>query len=220
MRVKEVTFTGVTPLIMHPVNIPFADMLKVWQKNPSNREEQVKGDDRVPAWTWIGSCYHDGQFIGIPSDCIMAVLRGGGAHVATGKGNKTFKKQSQSGLVVMEPFWTLTTAEGHTIPWGSVEPLMQEKSFEKHVIEAKKLGIDLFIKRVPLNNTSRVIRVRPMFAKGWKISGTIGIMDETITDQVFQDIIMMAGNACGFGDWRPSAPKSPGPFGRCEAAAA
>jgi len=213
MRTKKVVFTGVTPLIMHRGNITFQDLLKSWQKNPVNKNESVKGDDRTPAWAWIGSCYHDGQVLGIPSDNLMAVLRGGGTLVSTGKGSKSYKKQSQSGLIVMEPFWPLTTAEGKKVPWAAIEALKQEKDFEKHCIEAKKLGAELFVKRVSLN-TSKPIRVRPLFEAGWKIEGTISITDDSITDAAFSDILLMAGNLCGLGDWRPGAPKSPGPYGR------
>jgi hypothetical protein len=212
-RTKKVTLTGLTPLIMHKDGMDFEGLIKSWRMNPANKDLQVKGDDRSPAWTWIGSVYHDGKMVGIPSDNIMTVLREGGSKVSTGKRQGTFKRQSQTGIIVMEPLWPVTTAEGNQIEIADINVMLEETDFDKQMEVARKLGISLFVKRAKLA-TSKNVRVRPMFAAGWKISGTVSITDNSITDSVFSDILMMAGDLSGLCDWRPSSPKSPGPYGR------
>jgi hypothetical protein len=55
--------------------------------------------------------------------------------------------------------------------------------------------------------------VRPRFSR-WSCSGTITVLDEMITEDVLRNILVFAGRYSGIGDWRPSAPKSPGPWGK------
>jgi hypothetical protein len=43
--------------------------------------------------------------------------------------------------------------------------------------------------------------------------GTVNVGDKQITTAVLTDILEAAGKYKGLGDWRPSSPKSPGPFG-------
>lgn len=214
MRTKKVRFVGVTPLLMHRETIGFEKLLLEWRQNPANAALQVKGDDRSPGWTWIGGVYHDGERVGIPSDLTMAMLRGGGSKVSTGK-RGTFKRQTQSGLIVMEPFWPLTLSDGRPVLWKDIEPLLKVDDYEQQEVLAKKLGMELFAKRVPVGNRGKHMRVRPQFAIGWSVEGTITITDDTITDKIFRDIAEAAGSLCGYCDWRPSSPSSPGPFGRC-----
>ena len=57
-----------------------------------------------PAWTWIGSLYHDGKHIALPSDSVMASLMGAGTEVKAPRGKKTLKAQTQSGMAFAEPF--------------------------------------------------------------------------------------------------------------------
>ena len=107
MRKYEVTLTGTTPLLMHWDNIEWADQMDAWKNDPANRKDSRAGDDRSPAWRWIGSCYHDGKHITIPSDNLMRSMMEGGAMVPVpgGKNGKTFKAQTQSGMMVSESDW-------------------------------------------------------------------------------------------------------------------
>lgn len=212
MKTKKLTLTGTQSLIMCRENLEFDVKVKAWTVNPANKELQVPGDLRSPAWTWMGRLYHDGVKVGIPSDNIMSVLREGGAKVPTGKKGGSFKRQSQSGLVVMTPHLEFRTAEGREILWADLVHLLDELDFETHATTAKKLGFDLFVKRVTIGK-SKWVMVRPMMAPGWTATGEIGILDNAITDRVLADILLMAGTQCGIGSWRPSAPKGPGPFG-------
>ena len=213
MRTYEVTLVGVTPLLMHADNFEWEGMMKAWVADPVNKGKSVPGDDRTPAWRWIGSLYHDGSVCVMPSDNLMTMLRDGGTRVLVpgGKNGKTFKAQTQSGVMVEGLSWPVLTEKG-IVPWPSVKALINDPDFDSHVAAAQRLGFSLFIKRAAIKQNKH-IRVRPRFGTGWSIVGTLDVFDDAITTQVLQDILDHAGKYCGIGDWRPSSPKSPGPFG-------
>lgn len=217
MRTKKVEIVGLMPLIMHKNDVMSEAKIAAWRKNPENKAHSVKGDDRSPAWTWTSYVYHMGDRVGIPSDNLMTMLREGGAKVPLPKGNarETFKRVTQSGLLVTEPMWEIETAGGEVCSYDVFEGLVGEHDFERHMDVAARSGVDLFVKRVKVGQSYHV-RVRPQWAAGWKIRGEITILDEQITDQAFSDILSMAGRYCGLCDWRPSSPKSPGPYGTFE----
>ena len=210
-RQYAVTLTGVTPLLMHFDNLDWADYMKRWQKDPANRSESVAGDDRSPAWTWIGSLYHEAGLVVVPADNLMTVLREGGKRCPTGKGQATFKAQSQSGIVVNESAWPLEV-NGTRVPMKTITALKTERDFEAHKECVEKLGFSLFVKRAKIG-TSKHVRVRPRF-DNWSASGTLTVFDDMITTDVLKNIMTFAGAYAGLGDWRPSAPKSPGPWGK------
>jgi hypothetical protein len=212
MRKYKVTLTGETPLIMHGHDIEWLDALSAFRTDPLNAKSGKAGDDRTPAWSWIGSLYHDGKVLGIPSDNLMTCLRNGAGFIKiAGKGNKTFKSQSQSGMMVDQILWPVIV-NTHTIPWSKIEPLMTEAEFEKHKGTAHELGFELFIKPAKIGNAKHV-RVRPRF-ETWSAAGTITVFDDMITTDVLKKILMMSGSYCGLCDWRPMSPKSPGQFGK------
>ncbi|MCX7934978.1 MAG: hypothetical protein N3A66_06935, partial [Planctomycetota bacterium] len=64
MKQYRVRLTGLSPLLMHQDNLAFSEKVKQWQRDPANRELSMPGDDRSPAWTWLGYVYHDGRHIG------------------------------------------------------------------------------------------------------------------------------------------------------------
>ena len=69
-----VTLQGIQPLIMHRDNIIYGEKVKAWQRNPDNKKIRCGGDDRTPAWTWIGYLYHDQGEVVIDADNIMTIL--------------------------------------------------------------------------------------------------------------------------------------------------
>jgi hypothetical protein len=185
--------------------------MKAWAKDPANAKGSVAGDDRSPAWRWIGNLYVDGGLIVIPADNLMTVLREGGAKCPTGKKGATFKRQTQSGLVVNEAAWPILV-NGKAIPYDGIKALINNTDFAQHEATATAAGFSLFVKRAKIGQAKHV-RVRPRFDV-WAISGSITVFDEMITQDVLQNILSFAGTYAGLGDWRPSSPKSPGPFGK------
>lgn len=213
MHQYQITLKGLTPLLMHQDNITFSEQLQAWRKAPENKAHSIAGDDRTPPWTWIGYLYHDTHQLGMASDNIMTMLREGGAKVLTGKGKETYKKQSQSGIVLDQQQFDLLI-NGKLVDVDNIKPLIGESDFINHLNMAKNLGFELFVKRAKVNRAKHV-RVRPMF-RTWSLQGSLTVIDEElsgITQEILQMILDLAGALCGLGDWRPSSPSS-GSFGR------
>ena len=211
-RDYRITLTGETALLLHHDNISWAETMKSWGTDPANRPSSVAGDDRSPAWRWLGNLYHCAGLLTVPADNIMTLLREGGMRCPTGKGQKTFKAQTQSGLMVNESDWNLLI-KGKTVPYAPFESLIENSDFQAHEQAAIDHGFVLFVKRAKIG-AAKHIRVRPRFNPGWQISGTITVFDDAITTDVLRNILTFAGAYAGLGDWRPSSPKSPGPFGK------
>mgnify|MGYP006971715374 CR=1 FL=1 len=211
METVQVTLQGLSPLLMHNHNIDFDEELAAWLAVPENRKMSKAGDDRSPAWRWLGYCYHDGSELVIPSDNIMTMLREGGAKVPTGKGRGTFKSQTQSCLMVNELGWPIQVKNGSTVQWSKFEELATCADFSVHKACASTSGFKLFCKPGRIGQ-SKHIRVRPRFDH-WSASGTITLMDDQISRKTLEVILKQAGAYVGVGDWRPSS-KTPGLFGR------
>jgi len=206
----KIELTGANPLLLHHDNISWAGKMSEWAMDPANKAKSVAGDDRTPPHRWIGCLYLEGGYSVIPSDNLMTMLREGGARCPTGKKGATFKRQTQSGLVVDQSGWAINV-NGKAIKEASITALITEPDFAKHESAAAALGFSLFVKRARVNQTKHV-RVRPRFDR-WSASGTITVFDDTISIRVLTDILSFGGRYAGLGDWRPSSPKSPGPFG-------
>lgn len=211
MRSYTVTLTGKMPLLHHQDNIEWADVMDAWKNDPNNKKKSKAGDDRSPAFRWIGSLYHDGKVISMPSDNLMRSFMEGGAMVLVpgGKNGKTFKAQTQSGMLVDGTHWPLLV-KGKEIPVAPILRLSEEQDFAAHRAAAEKHGFSLFLKRAKIGQ-SKHVRVRPMF-EAWSTSGTVHVWDDQITIDVLRQIATQAGLYKGLGDWRPGG-RTPGPYG-------
>lgn len=207
----RVTLTGTQPLLMHKDNLEWEDRIKSWRENPENKKYSVRGDDRSPSWTWLSSLYSDDNVIAIPGDNIMAMVREGGALVPVpgGRNGKTFKAQTQSGILLLDWYWPLLV-EGKQIPVAPFFALEGNMHFDEHMHTARSNNFNLYIKRVKIGQ-SKHVRVRPMF-RNWSVSGAVRVTDEQIDPNSLQAIFEMAGKLKGLCDWRPSS-KTPGPYG-------
>ena len=210
-RLYGVTLTGTMPLLLHGDNLDWRASMAAWRAHPDNKAKSVPGDDRSPAWTWIGGVYHDGKVLGVSSDNLMTAIREGGSRVSViGKRSLTYKRQSQSGLVINEMLWPIRTPKG-TVPWPAVEALCDVEDYDAHRAFALEHGFELFAKSARIGQ-SKHVRVRAKFMQ-WEVAGTITVFDETITKAILEQILTAAGRYAGLCDWRPSSPKSPGPWG-------
>lgn len=212
MKTYHVEITGKTPLLMHHDNIDWSDEMASWQTDPANKASSKAGDDRTPGWRWIGSLYHDGEHVAMPSDNLMRCAMEGGAMVLVpgAKNSKTFKAQTQSGMQIGEPFWKLKCNGSGNIPMGPINALLKQNEFTANRTAVTDLGFLLFVKRAKIGQ-SKHVRVRPRFDT-WSCSGTINVMDEKITQRVLQDVLTYGGQYKGLGDWRPGG-RTPGWFG-------
>ena len=214
MERYQIILEGETPLLMHRDNIQFSERVRAWQQE--NRSLSVAGDDRTPAWSWIGSLYDDGEYVGLNADNIMTMLREGGAKVPTGAKNETYKRQTQSGIV-LEEICPPLLVNGKRLEMAPISALLDEDDFASHVEAVQEMGFDLLVKRAKVG-TSKHIRVRPMFEE-WAVITSLMVVDPKesgITQEVLQKILNKAGSLCGLGDWRPSS-RTPGQFGRFSA---
>ena len=211
MRKYQIELTGQMPILMHADDIEWADKMDAWKADKKTKKVSKAGDDRSPAWRWVGSCYHDGEQLVIPTDNIMRALMEGGAQVPVPgvKGNKTFKSQSQSGIIPDAVGWPLLV-NGRAVAWAPIAALIGNGDFSAHQAAAMQLGFELYLKRARIGQAKHV-RVRPRF-DSWQCAGTLIVTDDQITAAVLADILDVAGRYKGLGDWRPSS-KTPGTFG-------
>ena len=215
MKQYQITLNGLTPLLMHNDNLAFTEKIQAWRKDPANKEHSQPGDDRTPPWTWIGYSYHDGKNLGISSDNIMTLLREGGAKVLVGmgRGKETYKKQTQSGIMLDQQQFDLFV-NNSLVPISKIKPLIGDLDFSKHIDAAESLGFELLVKRAKVGKAKH-IRVRPMF-RYWSVSGSLTVIDEEmtgLTENILNIVLNQAGALCGLCDWRPSSPNS-GTFGK------
>lgn len=206
-----VTLAHKTPLVMHADNIDWADEMQRWRDDPANKKRSKAGDDRSPAFRWLGALYHDSAQVGLPNDNLMRAFMEGGTLVPVpgGRGGKTFKAQTQSGMLVDGSHWPLLV-RGEPLAVAPILALREESSFEAHQAATDRMGFTLLVKRARIGQTKH-IRVRPMFEQ-WSARGIIHVWDDQITGEVLQEIVTQAGLYKGIGDWRPGG-KTPGPFG-------
>ena len=64
IRSYLVTLTGRTSLLLHHDNIAWSDQMELWKDNPANKGKSKAGDDRTPAFRWIGNIDHQRLVIG------------------------------------------------------------------------------------------------------------------------------------------------------------
>lgn len=207
----RVRLVGVTPLLMHWDNIEWSDAMDEWKNDPKNKKFSKAGDDRTPAFRWIGSIYQDGNNVCMLPENISRCVMDAGAMVLVpgGKSGKSFKSQTQSGMKVDDPFIQLTV-KGKLIPWPPIAELRDVDEFGSHVETVRRMGFKLFIKRAKIGATKH-IRVRPMF-ESWELEFGISVWDKQLTKDVLTDIYEQGGAYKGLGDWRPSG-RTPGSYG-------
>lgn len=210
----EFTLTGLSALLMHFDDVEWADDIDAWRLDPANAKKkgEKSGDDRRPAHTWVGYCYHDGDHITIPGVNLTACLKKAGSRVPMGR-QKTHKELAVSGIFIEQEHLKFTNG-GKQIECGEIRQLIEEPVFKEHLKVAESLGFKLDVRRAVIG-AAKHVRVRPRF-EAWAASGSLEVTAQEITDDVLRSIFQQAGRV-GLGDWRPGSPKSPGPFGMFEA---
>lgn len=197
-------------ILFHADNVLLADELSAWRKDPRNKSISVPGDDRSPPWTWQTYLHHDGEHVAMPQEALMKALSVAGAKM-TFKGQTTFKSMSQSGLLIPTEHCRFST-NGQQVAMADIVEL-RDLPFARHVEGVRKLGFELSIKRAkPDAAKGKWVKVRPEFEQ-WEVEGMVSVDEPAITREVLETMFAIAGKRAGLLDWRPSAPKSPGPHG-------
>lgn len=225
IRRFALTLTGQSPMLMHADDVEWSDEMSEWKDKADNKKNSKAGDDRYPLYRWTGYLYHDGEHVALPTANLMTAIRdaASGVPIPGGKNGKTFKQDSVSGLGFVHAFadFYVVGADGKTgkVPTASIMELRDasksaaaqgKDGFAKGRSVANRLGFDLDIRRASVG-TSKHVRVRPRFDR-WIVSAEVEVWDEKLA-QALPEIVAMGGRR-GLGDWRPSSPKKPGPYGR------
>lgn len=206
----EFTLTGTTALLMHFDDVEWADEIDAWRLDPENTKKkgEKSGDDRRPARTWIGYCYHDTKNLVIPSANLTSCFSKAGARVPMGR-QKTFKELAVSGIFIEDEFLSFFNG-GKPIPYGPIAKLIDEPNFQAHKTAVSNMGFRLDVRRATIGQ-SKHVRVRPRFDE-WSVRGTLETTAHEVTTEVLESLLVQAGRV-GIGDWRPGSPKKPGVFG-------
>lgn len=209
----RVEIRGITPLLMHYDNLDWKDDLETWLKDKRNRDMTKPGDDRTPAFAWIGSLYHDGVRVAFPFDVFLASLQNASTKV-THKGKATLKQFVQAGLSIDQEFIPLLV-DGKEVLMEKILATKSDLNFYNHRALAEALGFSLYSRRAQVGNAKHV-RVRPRFDR-WACAFSITVTDLAVfKPETLADLLNVAGRG-GVGDWRPSSPKKPGMFGQFSA---
>lgn len=221
----HVKLVSMSPLLMHADNIADQDDLIAWREIPENKVTLVKGDDRTPGWAWTTKLCHDRNNVGIPVTYISAVLRDAGKKLSfPGNAKENFKRYTQSGMsILVDGGYLLPLRFGSNfkkrLTMKDVEALQKVYDFSEQLRLVEKLGFTLYVNRVPVGNGAKHVRVRPHFDP-WETEFDLEVHDEDaslLKLPVLEHLFRVAGNQIGLGDWRPSAPFTPGSFGTFQA---
>lgn len=206
-RVYEFGLTGRMPLIMHADNIQGCDNVKAWRDDPANKNLSVPGDDRSPPWTYKTYLHVEEGHVVMPQECVMTCVAKA-ANEFKLKGNSKFGRLFAASVIPASESFEFRN-RGKAVDVAALAS--DDDKFEEHEKAAKDAGFSLFVKRAKVG-TSKHIRVRPRFDQ-WTVSGSVFVTAPEITKERLTDFFETAGARIGLGDWRPSAPMKPGPFG-------
>lgn len=81
-------------------------------------------------------------------------------------------------------------------------------------LDALRKDASIHFRTTVVQSSSTVAKVRPMFPPGWKMDFTVEFQPDEFDLKPLVEIVHIAGRRVGLGNWRPSAPKSPGNFGK------
>jgi hypothetical protein len=200
---------SITALLLHNNNILERDRLDGIRKKMKGGKA---GDDRSPPESWKTYLYSSDETSNIcmPAENLMAALLLAGMKCKVG-GKETLKTHSQR--IMLDRLDYDLLFDGKPLPKSAIDNIDGE--FGEHAVAARELGFRLLVKPATVGATKH-IRVRPMFGQ-WSCAGTFEIEDDDasiLNKSALVDLFSTAGRLVGLGDWRPSSPKRPGPYGR------
>jgi len=148
----------------------------------------------------------------MPAENILAALLKAGTGFSIG-GKQTLRTATQS--ILFTSFHIPLLIEGKPVSFEQIDAI--DGSFAEHCQQARSLGFRLFVKPATIGTASHV-RVRPCF-DAWSLETTFETDDDDLLggEDRLDSLWNIAGRKAGLGDWRPSAPKKPGVYGRFKA---
>lgn len=179
---QEITFeiTGEAPFVMH--NAQLVDPLNFYAKEIkriSSKRKKVEADqEEMSRLEFMGGLYLTQDEKAVPcltGDILEATL------VTAGRTRK-LGKQVQSAVFVQGDFPLVY--DGPT----DKDELWKEKQFRMR--RAARVG------------AARIMRTRPCFKK-WSTTATVSFFESDIDARTIEELMAIAGDVAGFGDWRP-----------------
>ena len=180
---KEITFklTSASPFLMH--NAQLVDPLNRWAKEIkriSSKRKKVEADHgEVARLEFLGCLYM--TYVNkklvpcLPGTVLEAAIVGAGR-------TRKMGKQVQSGVFV-----------------ANDSPLMYEGPTDADELWKN----EEFRLRCPAKvGTARIMRTRPKFSN-WSANVTVSFHDSDIDGQTIEELMIVAGEIIGVGDWRP-----------------
>ncbi len=179
MYTVSCSIEGIAPLMQH--RFPMPDLAT--QRKGGTRSTGAK--DYTIEWKDYFYAEPDGQIYQPASHLEGALINAAASFKVAGKRGKTYKDLFKANIFV-DP--QAIPHEGFMVP----EELDTDAD--------KPLYLDA---RPVVVQRARVVRIRPCFKAGWKLSFEIQVIDDEIQPSMLNDVIALAGRVVGIGDYRP-----------------
>lgn len=193
MKTIKMKIRGIRPMIMHngrtsdPLD-PYAQKLKKVSAKRAKTEDDFALMSQIEQEA--GLYWSDELGVYLPVDNLLRMFLDAAKKVKLGR--------QAVGIMPTAEYGVPLVFDGHR----SFKRLTTEDRFR-------------FRKAVTVSS-SKVMRTRPMIPTGWEAEVEVELDTDLIDVEQFRDICDIAGLRIGLGDWRPGAPRVPGPFGRFE----
>lgn len=192
MKHITLTVTGIAGLIMHngqtknPLN-PFSKALKKLTSKRGKTDEDMVAIMEIELRA--GVYWKDGFGLYLPAEMVSACFLNGAKKIKQGRAAMAFLPDAE-----MFKFKSPNPK--------NLDDFLADPGFQ----DSRPVQV----------SGKAVMRTRPRLPAGWAITLS-GLLDDSLMDpEVCEEIWAIAGQQAGFGDWRPSSPKMPGPYGRFE----
>lgn len=179
MYTVSTTIKGIAPLMQHRFPMPDLGNLS----KGGNKSTGAK--DYTREWCEYFYAEANGQIYQPSSHIEGALIKAAVGFKVTGKRGKTYKDLF-SANVFIDPL--NIPHEGFVVP------------DELDADADKPLYLDV---RPVVVQRARIVRIRPAFSPGWKLSFEIQVADDEIQPGLLQDVLSLAGKTVGIGDYRP-----------------
>lgn len=181
MKELKTTWEGIRPLIVH--NGQLADPLNKYSrllKDVTSKRKKTDADhEEMARIEFEGGLYWDDKEGPVmPQDCIEATICAGAKKSRIGK-------DVQAAVFVKDDVVPIRYDGPRT-----VEGLWKDRA---RFVMRKAVKV----------TTSKVMRTRPMFPTGWKITFTVDFDDSIINEAAIKKAMIDAGALVGLCDWRP-----------------
>lgn len=179
MYTVSVTIEGTAPLLQHRFPMPELEtMSKGASKSTGSKDYSVE-------WKEYFYADFDNKIFQPASHIEGSMIKAAVSFKITGKGRKTYKELFKAAVFVTPDE---IYHNGYTVP------------DDLDLDADKPLYLDM---RPVVIQRSRVVRIRPAFAPGWKLDFDIEVIDDEVHHNLLQDVLTHAGKTVGIGDYRP-----------------